>query len=154
MNNPRKRHVGKSNVERDFYYRNLKKQQTIDATYLEGDSISTDSPLKEDMEVGPTPQPPKKKYTPKHKSETPFYKNKVVQSIFATVIAALVILLIVDINREVGVVSERLNSTREDVETLRKETAEIRHDIKSFEPIRTDVEVLKVKISENNKTKR
>jgi hypothetical protein len=136
MKNPRKAHVGKSPGERKQYERLLKTKQAEDPTDEEYESTPTDSVVQEEVgKVASTPQK-LKPYKPEH----PVPWRDIMIGFITVAIVGVFGFFAMSLNREVGVLSEKYESTKSDVSRIEANYNSVRQEV---EGVKIDVEVIK-----------
>ena len=135
MTNPRKAHVGKSPGERRQYSNLIKSGQAEDPTSEEYESSTTDSVVQD--EVGKIATPPQlKPYNPEHL--IPW--RDIIIGLIGVAIASVFGLLAISLNREVGVLSQKFESTKSDVSRLETNYNSMRQDVQN---VKVDLEVIR-----------
>lgn len=152
MSNPRKTHAGKSRRDKSYYLQGLKRQAVVPATYFEEEDLSTDSTLKVDEYDTTQSSQERRYYNPRTKYETfvDLLKTHILQitvSIISTVVAAIIILLSINLNREVGEIAQKVNFNEKTIIEIKEEIKEINRINDQIHKHTTDIEVLKERIS-------
>jgi len=144
----RNSHTGKSKLERERYRKALKipmpPQPTIDENIIDQTDKEDDSLFKKEEETKEL-----RKYTPK--KEYPI--KEIVIGLIIAIVSTLFTLVIVNINREVGTLFERVDNSiinnKDQHESINNSIIEIRNDVKEInseiKDIQIDVEVIKQK---------
>jgi hypothetical protein len=136
MKNPRKAHVGKSPGERKQYGRLLKSKQAEDPTDEEYESSPTDSIVQEEVgKIAATPQQ-LKPYKPEH--AIPW--RDITIGLITVAIVGVFGFFAMSLNREVGVLSEKYESTKSDFSRLDANYNTVRQEVQN---VRVDVEIIK-----------
>lgn len=156
MTNNRNSHVGKTMSERQAYGKSLTKQTAIDPTYSEDDFSSTDST---GMDNEPVTAPKRRNYKRKPKP-TIFTSLKenwflTLLTTLSTIFSGIFLLVAINLNREVGVVDERLKNTNDNVKTLQTDVNSIKNDnatihkeLSMFQTIQLEIQYIKEKFNE------
>ncbi len=132
----RKSHVGKSPIERRQYQRLIRSSQAEDPTAEEYESSTSDSVVREEAAKVSKIPPLLKPYKP---SLVLPWKDIVI-GLFILTIAGVFGYFAMTLNREVGVLSEKIESTKTDYGRMESNYNAVKKDV---ENIRVDIEIMK-----------
>jgi len=125
MKHPRKKHVGKSRIEKEAYQRMLKTQQREAPTYDEDESTSTDSVVKEKTLKSSITEPSLKPY---HRESSIQWKEIIIVIIIFGITTVL-FLFGMSLNREIGVIQERSTNTSQKVNELSEDMKKVKDEM-------------------------
>ena len=135
MNDPRKKHVGKSRHEKDAYQRMIRTQQVEDPTFDDYENTSTNSVVKDEPDKSALTELHLKHY--ERKSPIPW--KEIVAGAVITVFSIVLFLFGMSLNREIGVLQERVDNIRKENENLSKDIDNLKKDI---DDLKVDLKVL------------